>query len=406
MAGTTSVPSIAFTPTGLTLPTDSEILAGVQTDMNAAFGGNLNPALSTPQGQLASSQAAILSAKNAEFAKFVNQINPDTADGFMQDAIARIYFLTRRPAAPTVVQVTCSGLPGVTINVGALVADSAGNVYASDASGVIGVGGTVVIQFSAVVAGPTACPIGAISGAPYRAIIGWDSATNLTAGVTGALVETRADFEYRRRQSVAVNGAGTLPSIYANVFNVAGVSDVYATENTTSATVNKGSTNYPLVAHSLYVAVVGGNAAEIARAIWLRKDVGCDYNGNTTVNVTDESGYSIPYPTYPVKFQIPASLPIKFAVQLANNGLLPSDIVTQVKNAIVSAFSGGDGGERARIGATIFASRFYGPVSALAPSVSILSLLIGPVTATLPSVTVGIDQAPTVVATDISVTLV
>src|SRR5438067_5191219 len=118
MSGTTNVPSITFTPTGVVLPSDADILSGIQADMNAAFGGNLNPSLSTPQGQLATSQAAILSAKNAEIAKFVNQIDPDVADGAMQDAIGRIYFLTRRPATSTAVQVDCLGQVGVIIPVG------------------------------------------------------------------------------------------------------------------------------------------------------------------------------------------------------------------------------------------------------------------------------------------------
>src|SRR5574337_983809 len=156
------------------------------------------------------------------------------------------------------------------------------------------------------------------------------------------------------------------------------------------------SSSYSLAPHSIYVAAVGGAASDIANAIWLKKDVGADYNGNTSVTVTDTSGYSIPYPTYVVKYQVPASLPILFAVQIANNPSLPANIVTLVQNAIISAFSGGDGGPRARVGSTIFASRFYSPVAAIGVNVSILSILIGTSSATLTSLTAGIDQAPTV----------
>ena len=182
--------------------------------------------------------------------------------------------------------------------------------------------------------------------------------------------------------------------------------DVYVAENTTNAPITVGSSNYSLASHSIYVAAVGGTAANIAQAIWLKKDVGADYNGNTSVVVTDTSGYNIPYPTYTVKYQVPASLPILFAVQIANNSALPSNIVALVQNAIISAFSGGDGGPRARIGSTIFASRFYSPVAAIGMNVSILSILIGTSSATLASLTVGIDQSPTVTAANISVTLV
>ncbi len=95
MASPSSVPKLAFTDAGLVVPAETDILAGVQSDMNAAFGGGLNPALETPQGQLASSQAAIIGDKNNEIAYVTNQVDPQYADGRFQDAIARIYFLTR-----------------------------------------------------------------------------------------------------------------------------------------------------------------------------------------------------------------------------------------------------------------------------------------------------------------------
>lgn len=406
MAGTTSVPAPQFTPAGLVLPTEQAIKAGAFADWNAALGGNMNPADNTAQGQLITSQTAIIGDKDAAIAAIVNGVDPATADGFMQDAIGRIYFLTRLPALPTVVDVTCSGLSGVVIPAGSLVKDSAGNIYASDSGGTIGIGGTVVIQFSAQQTGPIDCPPGAIQPVPVKIISGWDSAANLVAGVVGRDVESRADFEFRRRQSVAINGRGTIPSIYANVFNLDGVTDVYALDNPAGTTVNKGVTNYPMVAHSIYVAVVGGDDQEIAETIWRFKDVGANYNGNTTKTVTDTSGYNLPYPTYQVKFNRPTPTAIKFAVQLSNNGSLPVDIVTQVKNAIIDAFSGSDGASRARIGSTIYASQFYAPIIALGPSVSILSLLIGVGVASVTSVTMGIDQTPTVTAADISVTLV
>ena len=47
---------------GFVIPSTSAILAGVQEDYNAAFGGDLNSALDTPQGQLISSETAITPA--------------------------------------------------------------------------------------------------------------------------------------------------------------------------------------------------------------------------------------------------------------------------------------------------------------------------------------------------------
>lgn len=61
---------------------------------------------------------------------------------------------------------------------------------------------------------------------------------------------------------------------------------------------------------------------------------------------------------------------------------------------------------RERIGALILASRYYGAVVGVASNVSLISVLIGTVTPTLSQVAVGIDQKPTLSASDISVTLV
>jgi hypothetical protein len=403
---TTNVPNLEFTPEGLVLPTEAAILAGVQADYNDAFGGNLNPALETPQGQLASSTAAIIAAKNAAIAELTNQVNPDTASGAYQDAIARIYFLDRSPGAPTVVQCECRGALGTTIPVGAQAIDTSGNRYLSTLGGTIDASGLITLPFANTLSGPIPCPAGTLN-AIYQAIPGWDSINNPADGALGQDVESQSAFAYRRQQSVALNARGSLPSIYAAVFDVDDVIDVYVTENTTGGVVNKGSTNYPLAPHSLYVAVVGGNAQEIAQAIWTKKDVGCDYNGNTTVVVTDQSGYLPPFPTYSVKFEIPPSLPIKFSVDLAADPGLPVDIVQQVKAQIIAAFNGElPNTSRVRIGSLLLASKFYGPVSNIGPEVSVLSILVGSATPTLTNLLIGIDQAPTIADADIAVNLV
>lgn len=402
---TTNVPSIQFTPAGLVVPQESDILSGVQADIDAAFSGGVNSALSTPQGQLASSQAAIVADSNAVIAEFVNQINPDTASGFMQDAIARIYFLRRQSATSTVVPCTCVGNAGTEIPVGARARDTSGNIYSCLEDGIIPAGGSITLSFANIVTGPVACPANTLT-AIYKAIPGWDTINNPAPGTPGSEVESQAAFAYRRAQSVALNARGSLPSIYAAVFDVPGVLDVYVTENVTDAPINVGSTGYTLAAHSLYVAAVGGLDSAVAQAIWTKKDVGCNYNGNTSVVVTDTSGYLPPLPTYTVKFERPPGLAIKFAVQIANSASLPSNIVQLVQAAIVAAFTGADGRTRVRIGSLLLASKFYPGVIAIGPEVSVLSILLGSATPTLTSQLIGVDQSPTVQTSDISVTLV
>lgn len=399
------MPKIQFTPAGLVIPAETDILAGVQADMNAAFGGGLNPGLETPQGQLASSQAAVIGDKNNEVALIVNQVDPQYSADRFQDAIGRIYFLTRKPATPTAVTATLGGIAGTVIPAGTFAQDTDGNTYALSGDATIGISGTVDADFQNVQTGPIPCAAGTLTSV-YQAIPGWDTIANAADGTMGSNVESRADFEYRRRNSVALNGKGTPQAIYAAVFDLLDVLDVYVKDNPSGNTVNTGPTNYPILPHSVYVAVVGGTDAEVAAAIWRKKDTGCDYNGNTTVTVTDDAGYSYPQPTYTVKFERPAALPVLFAVSLVDDPSLPSDIVQRVKAAIIARFNGADGTTRERIGSLILASRYYGAVVAVASNVSLISVLIGTATPTLSQVAVGIDQKPTLSEADISVTLV
>ena len=118
---TTNVPALAFVPTGITAPDEVDILDGVLSDLDTAFGGGLNKQLSTPQGQWATSLAAVIADKNAQIVQMSNNFNPDTADGIWQDALGRIYFLTRLAAQSTVVTVTVNGLVGTVIPAGTLV---------------------------------------------------------------------------------------------------------------------------------------------------------------------------------------------------------------------------------------------------------------------------------------------
>lgn len=418
MANTTNVPSPVFTPTGLILPQEAAILAGVQQDYNAAFGGNLNPQLTSPQGQLCTSTAAIIAHGNTVFATFVNQIDPDTSTGFMQDAIGRIYFMNRKPAVPTTVNLQCVGAFGTPIPLGALAQDTSGNIYSCTQAGSIPVGGSITLPFANVVAGPTACPANTVT-VIYQGINGWESVNNSAPGTIGANVESPAAFEYRRQQSVGINAQGSIPAIYAACFGVPNVIDVFVTQNNTGAIIsgpingNPNSTNYPVAAKSVYVSVTGGAAQAVANAIWPPTNIGAAYQtaagsaGATLVSstVTDNSGYSIPVPAYTVNFINPAATPIFFAVTLAASALLPANIHTLVQQAIIAQFTGQTPGSlRERIGAQVLASRYFGPVQAIGPEVSILTITIGftssPVSASLQ---MGIDQEPTISAVNITV---
>jgi hypothetical protein len=398
----TNVPALAFTSTGFVAPAESAILAGVQQDQMAALGAGLTTGLSTPQGQLAQSQTAIIGNSNNQQIALFNGVDPAFASGRMQDAIGRIWYLKRRPAQPTVVSATCYGRTNAIIPVNAQAVDQAGNIYYCATSGTIPVGGSIVLPFACAIVGPTACPIGFLNRI-YKAIPGWDSINNLVAGVAGTLVESRYAFEERRQQSVANNAQGSTQAIQAAVLGLPGVLDAYTIDNPTSSPASIGGVT--IGANAVYCAAYGGSSAAIAKAIWTKKSPGAPTTGNTAVIVYDDgSGYQAPLPSYTINFQIPTPTPVLFAVSMQNNTGVPPNATVLIQSAVMSSFAGADGGPRARIGAWILASRFYQNIAALGPWAVVYSVQIGTSVANQTAILMQINQVPTITATNIAVT--
>lgn len=405
---TTSVPAATFSDIGLSVPDEKDILDGRLSDLDSALGGGMSKSLTTPQGQIAMSETAIIADKNDQLLSIVNGINPDYAAGRFQDAIGRIYFIDRIAAQGTTVTATATGLVGTVIPAGSTAQDDAGYIYSSLADATIPASGAIDIVFHNQTSGAIACPAGSLNTI-YRAVTGWSGITNAAAGVPGNDVETRANFEYRRKQSVALNAKGTPESIYAAVLDVDGVVDAYVWSNHSGATVNIGSTSYPVPAHSVYIAVYGGDAQDIAQAIYLKNQGGCGMVGNTSAVVTDTSRGTNVNPKYTITWNTPTQTRTRFMVQLENSQSLPSDIVDQVKSAIINAFNGNSNlVPKARIASKVFAGGYYSVLNNIdTESVNVLS-----VTVSLDginyasSVEYGVDQIPSLDASDISVSLV
>ena len=375
MTVTTNVPGLVFTDRGWQAPTEQAVLTGVQADINEAFGGNVNPALTTPQGQLATSLTAIIANVNSQVINLFNMFDPAYAYGRAQDAIGRLYFLARLPAQPTVVSAVLTGGQGTVIPAGSVAKAADGLLYTSTEEAVIGADGTVTTSFSCNTYGPIACPAGTLNKI-FRAIPGWDTINNPADGVLGRDTESRAQFEERRAASVAKNAVGSLNAVQGAVLEVSNVLDAYVTENTTSAPILVRGVS--IAAKSLYVCAVGGTDEDVAQAIWSKKAPGCGYVGNTTVAVEDTNGvYSPPLPTYNVSFQRPDELGILFQVTLQNNAQIPSNAASLIQAAIILAFAGADGGTRARIGSTILAGRYYGAVASLGSWAQVLTITLG-----------------------------
>ncbi len=373
---TTNVPQVTWTNGQPVVPSEQDVLAGRAADFTAAFGGGLNTAATTPQGQLIASDTAIIGDGYAQIAYVASMVNPPQSEGAWQDAIGAIYFLERIAAAGSVVTCTCTGAVNTTIPSGALIQDAQGYLWAATGPLTIGTTGTVSGTFQCQTVGPIAAPANTINTI-YSSVSGWDRVTNPAAAVPGRLVESPAQFENRRRQSVAINSHGSVQAVLGNLLDVTGVLSAYVIDNPTGSAITVGSTNYSVAAHSLLASVYGGTSADVANAIWTAKDAGCAYNGNTTYTVYDTSYPLGSQPSYPVTWLTPTETALAFAVTLTNNAQLPADILTSVQSAVVGTFAGTDGSVAAGIASSISVSRYYSGINAISALVDIVSVYVG-----------------------------
>lgn len=404
---TTNVPLPVFTPTGLVTASEQAILNGVLQDYVAAFaasGKTLNTELTTPQGQLASSQSFMVAAFQAALAQLIANVDPMTSSGAFQDALGRIYFLTRQQATFATVNATVSGVVGATLPLGSQVKSSDGTIWASTAAVVFGAGGTASVTFQATTSGSV--PAAGINDLSiYQQVPNWESVMNAAPSVPGVATENRVEFETRRAASVQIGGVGQAANVRAAVANVAGVSDVFIYNNGSDSAITFGSTSYPIPAHSIAINVTGGDQTAVAQAINSKLDCGCGFSTQSTitVNIQDTVNYVAPFPTYPIRFMHNVTpTQIYLTVNVANLSTLPANYVLQVQQAVAAAFASGftstDGTiniSRARIGGQIVAAEFAAPILALG-NITPVTLFIGtsPSPVSGASVTMGIDQQP------------
>ena len=312
----------------------------------------LNTESETPAGQLIDGQTALIAEKDAEILYLGNSFDPQTATGVAQDALAKIYFLSRHVEEPTYVTCQCKGLQGTVIPYGAIVQDINGNIFYNIVPVTIPASGEVSSLFRCSVYG--AIEVGANAVNKIITVIpGWDSIDNIAAGVTGRAVETQTEFESRRYNSVAKNSHGLAGSVEGTVGNIDGVVACRIEQNRGDTAVTKFGVTIP--PHSVYLSVYGGEQQDIGYAMHTKIDAGCGTAGNTEVTITDETNGS--EQTYFYEIPDTVTMGVKVVIQRTND--TPTDIATLIKNAVVNNFNGLTSYERAKMGDKIFASRFY-----------------------------------------------
>jgi len=382
-----------------TVPTEDEILDGTIATFKSTISPSLNLdrakpiSLSTPQGQIAQAISVAFGGAYTAISYLINQFNPLYASGRFQDALLWMYFLTRREATKTVVTLTCRGLDGVEITQGT---SQATDVYGRSFTAIQTVtisGGVAYCDFECDTAGVIDCPADTVNKIAGTPIGGWESCNNDSAGVTGLDAETQRAAEFRRSQSVKVNGHSQVETIRGQVLAVANVTDCYVDDNYSNLFVTKRGVS--LKPHSIYVCVVGGTDTAVATAIYNSKSGGCDMNGDTDVVLDDKTT---------IIFQRANIISLYVRVKILQDATLPDTTTASVKQLIVDSSNGLGGQLKITIGEVIVANRFTDYIQTSLPAVKVLDIDVSlDGTVWTDKVIINADSIATVSTGDISV---
>ena len=349
--------------TGFYADDTETVRAAVAADWVAAFHKDgqvdLNTDPETPAGQLIDSQTAAVTEKDTELLYLCDQFDPAKNEGIFQDAIAKIYFLSRKAATPSTATITVRGLSGTVIPVNAQVMSSADDtIWQNVAAFTIGADGTGSGVFRCTTEGLISAAAGTLTRI-MTVVAGWDTATNEHAAVVGTLEENRGQFELRRYSSVSLNSRGTAASVYARIMQLDDVIGCVVRENKTNQPkVIDGVTLSP---HSVYVCVLGGNDGAIATAMYRAVSAGCDTNGTTDYLVEDDTTGIKEM----IHFQRPTDADITIRLKFPDAAGFSADDLAAIRQAVFNNFYGEDPTEvdgsimaRPLMGDTIYAPRF------------------------------------------------
>ena len=320
---------------GVIIPDTSDIKTTVQSEFSAAFQdlGELSLEDSTPQGRLidveTNARTSVI-AYNAEIANVL--INIAMSSGSILDAWGANFDIPREGATPSSVAVSVTGIVGTIITANSEAIDDNGIIWKCENEIIIGSNGTATGTFICSQTGPIELSTGELNkivASSTTGIDGWETIINTASATLGTTIEADTPYKLRILQSI-FTGTALFGNYSSACYKVDGVRDVFSYDNPTNAT--KQLDNITIPAHSVYVCVDGGNATDVAYALYTVKSAGCGWTGNTTVNVTD--------PTYkttnPVQFEIPSNVNIVVSVNatsiLNSNADLEADIQNVVYN--------------------------------------------------------------------------
>jgi len=278
---------------GLQTTTQQELVDIFTAAFQAIYGADINLDSDSPDGQMMMNFIQQILDVEDLLTQIYNSMDPDNAIGVVLDQRVAINGIQRIAGTHTVTNVTIT--VSQSVNLYGLdqedqdvftVADNAGNEFQLLVTQLGLSVGAHVLAFQAKDPGAVQTVPNTIT-VPVTVVLGVTSINNPTAATsTGINEESDAALKIRRQKSVSLASKGYLPGLLAALLNLNGVTSASVIENTSSDVSSDG-----VPGHSIWV-IVGGTAAaaDIANAIYTKRNAGCGLFGSTQLVLTQIDG--------------------------------------------------------------------------------------------------------------------
>lgn len=283
-----------ITVDGLETATRDEILAIYNTGFEAIYGSDIDVDPDTPDGETIGLFTQSVIDLEDLLTMIYTTFDPDQAFGTTLDMRVSINGIQRQAGTFTVTDITVVTSQALTlfgldqdVEQVFTVQDNAGNKFALQQTQNVPSNGTYVYSFQAVTPGAVQTLPNTIT-IPVTVVLGVTTVNNPTTYITlGINEESDMALKIRRQKSVSLPSKGYLAGLLAALENVPGVTAAFVYENDTGTTDIDG-----VPGHSIWVIVSGDAAqdADIANAIYVKRNGGCGMFGSISYAVTQPDG--------------------------------------------------------------------------------------------------------------------
>ena len=324
---------------------------------------NLDP--STPDGLKLATDSEILSNLDELGLEAYNSKDPSKATGIQLDAIAAVTGTIRGKGTFSTSSVNLTGVNGTVIVAGTLIESTEnGSRWATDSD--VSILGVTAVSVTAIDRGAIQASINTLTKI-VKPISGLSSATNPAVATVGTNPDTDAELRIKRDKAVSIVGSNQVDSMYSVLANLDGVRRVKVYENDRFDPTDANG----LPIHSTAVIVDGGTDADIAQALYIKKNPGTKQHSTslpTTVSVISP----VTGNQKDIVFNRPPPIDVALVYNITDDGSLPIGIEQLLKDATLSYVDGdllpADAGFNQRgfdIGENVHAGRFYTPANSV-----------------------------------------